>query len=164
MLRTYALSINFNQIYKISFIIERNLWNYIYFKLRKIVAERLKTFRVHVGLSVAEFAKIVEKGTPAIYAIEQGRVFPQVDDLATLQQLYGLNLNWIVSGNGNMILNENKKNFDGGNLKGLISNLRSDPDNDDLMDEIEGQIDVILQNQEKLKRVFKLLEEVKKDN
>ena len=138
--------------------------NYIYFKLRKIVAERLKAFRIHVGLSVAEFAEIVEKGTPAIYAIEQGRVFPQVDDLATLQKLYGLNLNWIVSGNGNMILNENKNDFTGGDLKSLISSLRADPDNDDLADQIEGQIDMILQNQEKLKRVFLLLEEVKKDN
>ncbi|MGB3468204.1 MAG: helix-turn-helix transcriptional regulator [Cyclobacteriaceae bacterium] len=132
--------------------------------MRNIVAERLKAFRIQVGLSVADFAKIVGKGTPAIYAIEQGRVFPQVDDLATLQQLYGLNLNWIVSGNGNMILNENKSDFNGGNLKELINTLRSDPDNDDLADEIEGQIDVILKNQEKLKRVFKLLEEVKKDN
>ncbi|MEL6561500.1 MAG: helix-turn-helix transcriptional regulator, partial [Bacteroidota bacterium] len=93
--------------------------------MKKTVAERLKSFRIHVGLNVADFAELLEKGTPAIYAIEQGRVFPQIDDLAKLQRLYGLNLNWIVSGNGNMILNENKKDFDKGSIKEMINNLKN---------------------------------------
>lgn len=132
--------------------------------MKTIVAERLKSFRIHVGLNVAEFAKLLEKGTPAIYAIEQGRVFPQIDDLAKLQRLYGLNLNWIVSGNGNMILNENKSDFDEGSLKALINNLRTNPDDAELLYKVNSEVDKIIRNNEKLMRVFRLLEEVKKGN
>jgi len=133
--------------------------------LKDLVAERIKSFRTHIGISVSEIAEILGKGNPAIYAIEQGRVFPQVDDLAKLQELYGLNLNWIVSGNGSMILNEHKKNFEHeGGLKGLIAKLRVEPENDELANEIDNSLEDMLKNHEKLKRVFNLIEEVKKGN
>lgn len=132
--------------------------------MKKTVAERLKSFRIHVGLNVADFAELLEKGTPAIYAIEQGRVFPQIDDLAKLQRLYGLNLNWIVSGNGNMILNENKKDFDKGSIKEMINNLKNNPEDEELLFKINSEVDKIIRNNEKLMRVFTLLEEVKKGN
>lgn len=132
--------------------------------MKKTVAERLKSFRIHVGLNVADFAELLEKGTPAIYAIEQGRVFPQIDDLAKLQRLYGLNLNWIVSGNGNMILNENKKDFDKGSIKEMINNLKNNPEDEELLFKINSEVDKIIRNNEKLMRVFNLLEEVKKGN
>ena len=132
--------------------------------MKKTVAERLKSFRIHVGLNVADFAELLEKGTPAIYAIEQGRVFPQIDDLAKLQRLYGLNLNWIVSGNGNMILNENKKDFDKGSIKEMINNLKNNTEDEELLFKVNSEVDKIIRNNEKLMRVFNLLEEVKKGN
>ncbi|MEL7219830.1 MAG: hypothetical protein AAGJ93_00845 [Bacteroidota bacterium] len=121
------------------------------------VAERIKAFRKHIGLSVSELSDLLDKGTPAIYAIEQGRVFPQLDDLAILQSQHGLNLNWIISGKGNMVLDELANPVDSDGIKALVSQLRSDPQNDALAKKIDTQLNLMQKDVDKLEQVIALL-------
>ena len=129
--------------------------------MKEQVAERIKVFRRHVGLSVADLAAILGKGTPAIYAIEQGRVFPQVDDLATLQESHGLNLNWIVSGKGSPVIPSSKDKHAPESLKELVAALREDPGNDELAIQIDQQLTITLEKLEKLKKVYNVLKDTR---
>lgn len=129
--------------------------------MKEQVAERIKAFRLHIGLSVSEIAEILGKGTPAIYAIEQGRVFPQLDDLATMQEHYGLNLNWIISGKGNLVLPRGDEEHSPDSLLGLIAALRKDPDNDELAEKVEHQLSIMTERLDKLNKVYEVLQDSK---
>ena len=106
----------------------------------------------------------MKKGSPAIYAIEQGRVFPQLDDLATLHNRYGLNINWVISGKGNMILHGQKDSSEPGSLKAMIAQLRTEPENDELARKIDVQLSQVLNDLAKLEHIFNVIDGIKKDN
>ena len=123
------------------------------------VAERVKSFRKHKGLSVLELSTILEKGTPAVYAIEQGRVFPQLDDLAVLKGHFGLNLNWIISGEGEAVTDYGKDKLSPDGLKGLIADLRMDPSNKELATKVDQQLTLVLDELKMLDKIRKIVQE-----
>lgn len=125
--------------------------------LKNQVAGRIKEFRSQIGLSVLEMATLLDKGAPAIYAIEQGRVFPQLDDLALLQDRFGLDLNWLISGDGNPTLWNGNTTDLSDNLKGLIAALRADPSNEELANKVDQQLTFTLNELEKLDIVRKII-------
>ena len=68
---------------------------------------RLKTYRKQMQLSVAEFARKLETVDNNIYNYEGNRTKPNTDFLESLKTLFpDLNLNWLISGEGKMNLNE----------------------------------------------------------
>lgn len=71
---------------------------------------RFKELRKTLKLKQDEIAKILNKSTRMIQYYEQGKFDIETDLLLKLQELYNINLNWLITGTGEMFLNNDKKN------------------------------------------------------
>lgn len=67
--------------------------------------ERLTELRKHLALTQNEMAEAVGVSQVAIQKAESGKSFLKIDNLQILVDLYGVNLNWLVSGEGETFLN-----------------------------------------------------------
>lgn len=65
-------------------------------------SERLKMFRVKLGLSVAKLADATGIPARTISSYERGEYKPSFDFLSVMYELFELNANWVISGVGQM--------------------------------------------------------------
>ena len=63
---------------------------------------RLKQLRMKNQLTLAKFGKKIEMGGASIYYYETERRKPGFGLLKKLHETYRVNLNWLISGNGEM--------------------------------------------------------------
>jgi transcriptional regulator with XRE-family HTH domain len=68
------------------------------------LGERLKTVRKFYGLSQTEFGEKFGLAYSSIGSIERGEANLMVSHMAVLHDIFHVNLNWLVSGSGSMIL------------------------------------------------------------
>lgn len=67
-------------------------------KQRKAIAERLKLAREQAGLSQGQVAEKLNWHRPTVSEVEAGRRRVAADELAQFAKLYGVDVNWIVTG------------------------------------------------------------------
>ena len=75
---------------------------------------RIKALRKALKLKQDEIAKILNKSTRMIQYYEQGKFDIETDLLLKLHELYDVNLNWLINGNGSMFLSDSDKKADSG--------------------------------------------------
>ena len=63
---------------------------------RKAIASRLRLSREMAGLTQGQVAKSLDWHRPTVSEIEAGRRRVSVEELATLAEIYGVNVSWIV--------------------------------------------------------------------
>lgn len=68
------------------------------------INDRLKLIRETIGLNQASFAELFEVSQRTLSNWETGRNEPSLEVLQKLYLSYRVNLNWLLSGNGQMIL------------------------------------------------------------
>jgi transcriptional regulator with XRE-family HTH domain len=86
------------------------------------VGNRIRLFREMIDMSREEMAHLIEKENFYIEEIENGNTLAEVDDYYILFKNYGLNLNWVSSGEGRMF---SKKGPDTNDISFLIGNALS---------------------------------------
>ncbi len=64
------------------------------------VGLRLKAFRKMLGLSQQALAKVIGYAQRTISDWERGRLEIPLQVLITLKQIYGLNIDWLLTGEG----------------------------------------------------------------
>lgn len=72
--------------------------------------KRIKDIREALGLSVPKLAERINIKSRTIVSYESGRD-PSVEFLAQLHKVYNVNLNWFVSGKGEMFIKEQPADF-----------------------------------------------------
>jgi len=65
---------------------------------RKAIAERLKLAREQAGLSQGQVALKLDWHRPTVSEIEAGRRRVAADEVGLFAKLYGVDVNWIVTG------------------------------------------------------------------
>ncbi|UCH92699.1 MAG: helix-turn-helix transcriptional regulator [Candidatus Aminicenantes bacterium] len=70
--------------------------------LKKEIGRRFKEFRKAIGKKQVELAKELHVYQSTITNIEVGKTFPRAHYLYHWQNQYNLNINWIVTGTGDM--------------------------------------------------------------
>ena len=63
---------------------------------RKAIASRLRLSREMAGLTQGQVAKSLDWHRPTVSEIEAGRRRVSAEELATLAEMYGVNVHWIV--------------------------------------------------------------------
>ena len=63
---------------------------------RRAIASRLRLSREMAGLTQSQVAKSLDWHRPTVSEIEAGRRRVSVEELATLAEMYGVNVPWIV--------------------------------------------------------------------
>jgi len=71
----------------------------------EIYAQNLKIIRENLGLSVAKFAQKLEMPAPTLTGYELGKRTPSIKLLIQLYTKLNVNLNWFVTGEGEMFNN-----------------------------------------------------------
>ena len=74
--------------------------------------KRIKEIREALGLSVPKLAERINIKSRTIVSYEAGRV-PSLEFLAQLHKVYNVNLNWFVSGQGEMFIGQHKETSGG---------------------------------------------------
>jgi transcriptional regulator with XRE-family HTH domain len=82
-------------------------------ELKKKVGERLKLFRLDKKKAQNILASELKVHQSTITNIEQGTTFPKLNYLKYFKEKYALNLNWLVTGEGDKFLDGVEKNFKG---------------------------------------------------
>lgn len=78
-------------------------------KLKQDVGSRFKQFRIHKRKAQHELAKELKVHQSTITNIEHGTTFPKLNYLHYFYMKYGLNINWLVTGEGEMYLRAHPK-------------------------------------------------------
>ena len=86
--------------------------------------ERLKQFRKSIGLSVPKLAERINIPARTIVSYESGRD-PSIEMLAQLCKVYNVNLNWFVTGEGEMFIKQPDKphQIDEAQIEKIFDNL-----------------------------------------
>lgn len=113
-----------------------------YFVFWCAMNNRFKELRKTLKLKQDEIAKILNKSTRMIQYYEQGKFDIETDLLFKLQELYNVNLNWLITGTGSMFLEEKK---DDSKYQWLINTL--DKLSDDDIKKVEQEAQKILEKQ-----------------
>lgn len=71
----------------------------------EIYAKNLKLIREKLGLSVAKFANKLEMPAPTLTGYERGERTPSAKLFIQLYQILNVNLNWFITGKGEMFNN-----------------------------------------------------------
>jgi transcriptional regulator with XRE-family HTH domain len=82
--------------------------------------KRIKEIREVLGLSVPKLAERINIKARTIVSYESGRD-PSVEFLAQLHKVYNVNLNWFVSGQGEMFIGTQKQPPE--DIQKLVSDL-----------------------------------------
>jgi len=75
------------------------------------IAENLKKLREILGLTQEEMAQLLGVSLRAYQAYEKGSMEPKVGKLEILAQKYKVNLNWLVTGEGEIFIPQSKENL-----------------------------------------------------
>ena len=67
---------------------------------RKAIASRLRLSREMAGLTQGQVAKSFDWHRPTVSEIEAGRRRVSAEELATLAEIYGVNIPWLVGEGG----------------------------------------------------------------
>ena len=76
-----------------------------------MLKENLKKIRQELGLSVAKFSERLEIPAPTITCYERGERTPSAQLFIQLHLKLNVNLNWFVTGNGEMFNKINSSEF-----------------------------------------------------
>ena len=70
------------------------------------IGKRISQLRNIIGITQPELAKVLEvkRGAPTISNWENGISIPDVAQLSKISELYNINLNWLITGQGEMSL------------------------------------------------------------
>ncbi len=68
--------------------------------------ERVVKARETLGFKQSEFAKRIELAAQSLARYEKNKVKPSVDFITKLTNMFNINSNWLLTGKGNMLLNE----------------------------------------------------------
>ena len=73
------------------------------------ISERLKKIREAKGLSQKQFAETLGTVLTRISEYERDKLKPTTETLTKLAEIHGININWLLTGNGNMFIEKEKK-------------------------------------------------------
>lgn len=79
-----------------------------------ILGDRIKEIRKINNLTQADFANVLGTSTPYISEIEANKYIPGGEFFHSLNQIYKVNINWLLTGEGDIFISEdeNKKLID----------------------------------------------------
>lgn len=69
---------------------------------KKHIGERLFELRKALGVELEEFAEKIGSTVSALYSYKNGRAEPNSEVYSRLNEVYNVNLNWLLSSAGNM--------------------------------------------------------------
>ena len=89
------------------------------------IADRIKQIRETKGLSQKEFAETLNTALTRISEYERDKVKPTTEILTKLAEIHKININWLLTGTGNMFLDQKS---DDGEFADLIEALNELPE------------------------------------
>ena len=74
-----------------------------------MIGKRLQEFRKKLGFTQKEFAKMFGVSEITMRRYEIGKVKPDIDFILELRNRFNLNINWLLTGEGEMFITEEEK-------------------------------------------------------
>ena len=125
-----------------------------------MINERLKTVRTHLGLKQSELAKLLNITTRTLQNYEKNADIP-ASVINKLITLFNINPNWLLTGQGEMFINENSQKNIGVNYGGIqVGNIIGEQI--EAKQEVNYPLDT--QVNEELKEINQILQEIKAKN
>lgn len=112
--------------------------------MESVINQRIAELRNSLSLSQSEFARRLEMTAPAINRIESGATKPSTRTINTISKTFGVSLNWLLKGTGEMMLPESEQ-----------KNSVTEPINwkDEAFKQLNGHLETLKQENEWLKNL-----------
>jgi DNA-binding XRE family transcriptional regulator len=82
--------------------------------LKEKIGSRFREMRIYTGLSQKETASVLGMSQANIVRLEKGVVSPNMSICHYFKTHYNIDINWLISGRGNMVIKEKSKAVDYG--------------------------------------------------
>jgi len=82
--------------------------------LKLSISQRFKVFRESLNINQSEMGKLLDLSQSTITGIEKGKSFPTIPTIITLMENCNLNVKWLLTGEGDMLLSESVEKEDFG--------------------------------------------------
>lgn len=92
--------------------------------------ERLKLLRKKLGLTQEEFAESLGTVFTAISKYELGKIKPGSEFLFKLNKLYRTNINWLLTGEGDMFISPDSRSSEISSVAEMLLKMPEDSKND----------------------------------
>lgn len=123
------------------------------------IGDRLKKVRLSLNMDKQSFAdKLGVSSTNTIYRWEKNLAYPSGDKLRLIYELFGININWLIAGKGEMHIGE----AGAGALEGRNSKVSYIDQAVQLVDEAIEETEVSINERQKLALVEIIREELRK--
>lgn len=76
---------------------------------KNIISSNFKNLRKEINISQKEFSQKIEVPVTTISKYERGETRPSVEILTRLGDIFGVNINWLLTGQGEMFLTKTEK-------------------------------------------------------
>ena len=110
---------------------------------KKEISLRFRMFREVTGKTQKEISKLAGISQATISRMEAGEIYPPWELISFLHKNFNLDINWLITGKGDMILQ--KKSIDKNQAIRLL--LEGQPINDNVKKIIKNITDPLLQNE-----------------
>ncbi len=87
------------------------------------IADRIKQIREAKKLSQKQFADTMETALTRISEYERDKVKPSSEILTKLAEIHNVNINWLLTGNGNMFLDQKSEDGEFAELNEALTRL-----------------------------------------
>lgn len=94
------------------------------------IANRFIEMRNKLGFNKSQLAQYIQSTPSIIGEIESGKREPSKNILIKLLSMYNVNINWLLSGEGKIFINENSKGYSPPNLENKSLNIATTQSSD----------------------------------
>lgn len=103
-------------------------------ELKSIVGERIKLLRKALDCNQKEMCELLDLSQSNLAKIENGMLFPGFELMNKLHEKFNLNIDWLITGTGEMFLNNSKTLF---NIRKIYPGLPDDIHIDELIEDLQ---------------------------
>jgi SOS-response transcriptional repressor LexA len=113
-----------------------------------MIGKRLKEVRTHFKMKQYEFAQSIDVKASAISQMEADKINPSIETMQQIYKAYKVNLHWLITGKGDMLMDKDAKAMKFEKLQSLLDNQINDilnaknnlHDNDTVEFRVSGEI------------------------
>ena len=110
--------------------------------MRQQIGKRFRLIREKIGLTQTDFGEKLGIQFQHVSKYERGESVPTWENLRKLNDLYDVNINWLLTGKGKMFLSPITYSMEDGELIEKVKDLDSDSQIDEIINELRNDHDL----------------------
>jgi transcriptional regulator with XRE-family HTH domain len=110
--------------------------------MRQQIGKRLRLIRENIGITQADLGKKLGIQFQHVSKYERGETVPTWENLIKLNELYDININWLLTGKGKMFISPITYSNNHKGAMEFVKDIQSDSQIDEILEELRSDHDL----------------------